>query len=228
MSTEFGRELVHLVQTYFGRLRPQSELRLAVGFLRRVLAAADGAAQLVVQVRGRVRPVEEQALQVVRRKVVHLLLVLDDVLQALLGELALQHALLERARGDQAVGEALHLLAVAPAPCRRLFVSCRVPVQVEHDEPRPADEVQPAAAGLAAEQKCKVAALPPIKLVVELLPFLRRRRPAELAARPALRGAHGLEQVQRRRVDGDHDDSFFRARCLAKCLHQAVQHAHLA
>ena len=83
-----------------------------------------------------------------RRRGTRLVLVLDDVLEALLAELPLEHPLLQRAGRHEAVRVALVPLAVAPAPRGGLLVRRRVPVQIEHHQSRTTDQVQPAAAGL--------------------------------------------------------------------------------
>mmetsp|Transcript_18673 Transcript_18673/g.60371 ORF Transcript_18673/g.60371 Transcript_18673/m.60371 type:complete len:322 (+) Transcript_18673:223-1188(+) len=168
---------------------------------------------------------KKKTLEVVGGEVVYLILVFDDVLEALLGELPLEDALLEGPRGDEAVGVALELLAVAPAPGGGLFVVGGIPRHVEHDEPRAADEVQPAAPGLGAQEKGEVARLGVVEFVVELLPLLRRRRPAQLARGPPLRVAEALDQVEGRHEHRDHHDPLLPG--LVELLHQRVEHPHL-
>ena len=87
-----------------------------------------------MRIRSGVAAQRKQVAQVVRAELVYLLAVIDDVCEALLGELALDDLFFDAARGHEPVDEAAPLLAFAPDPPRRLFVRGRVPVGVEEHE----------------------------------------------------------------------------------------------
>ena len=95
-------------------------------------------------------PQREQLPQALRAKVAfHVLSRVDyTAAQALLVALPLEDLLLDAARRDEAVHEAVLLLAVAPHARQRLLICRRVPVRIEQDQAVGADEVDTAAAGL--------------------------------------------------------------------------------
>ena len=84
-----------------------------------------------MSIRDRIATVSEEPLEVFGGERVDLLLVLDDVLQALLAQLALVNTFLDRAGREEPVRVASTFLTVAPAPRGGLLVRRRIPVEVE-------------------------------------------------------------------------------------------------
>ena len=213
------REVVHLVV-----VPPRLELvlvRLLVLFLPHLRVRAPGdvsletlpgallAPEAVVRVRARPRVEREEPpeLLLAHGALLERPLAVDDVLEALLAELALEHLLLDGARGEEAVQVALFLLPVAPAPRRRLLVVGGVPVRVEQHKPVPADEVDPAPAGFRGEQEHELVLRRVVELLHELLALADARRAVQADRGVVVLAAQELHEVQRLRVVADDDDA---------------------
>ena len=140
--------------------------------------------------------------------------------------LALEDLLLDRPRRDEPIHEAVLLLAVTPHSRQGLLVRRRVPVGVEEDQPVGTDQVQAAAAGLAAEQEDELLSLGVVELVHQLLAFVDVHRAVQ-TQRPVASGAAQLvEDVEGLGVVADQHDLVVGV--LSDASQHAVEHHHLA
>ena len=200
-----------------GGLHPLSAVRLAALALERVVRIARRPGFELEQLPQRIEG--EMALDVFGG--------VDDAGgEGLLVRLALEDFFFNGARGDEAVDETVLFLAVAPHARESLLVGRGVPVRIEEDEPVGADEVEAAAAGLAAEEEDELLAVRVVKLVDELLALGDVHGTVEAEAAVATRATELVEDVEGLRVVADEDD--FVVRVLADTGEHAVEDLHLA
>ena len=146
--------------------------------------------------------------------------------ERLLVALPLEDLLLDRARRDEAVDEAILLLAVAPHARERLLVRGRVPVRVEEDEPVGADEVEAAAAGLGAEEEDELVAGGVVELVDQLLALVDVHGAVEAEDAVVAGAAELVEDVERLGVVAYQHD--FVVGVLPDAREHAVEDGHFA
>ena len=186
------------------------------------------AAERVVRVGARRRLELEQFAQRVEREVaLDVFGRVDDAgREGLLVGLALEDLLLDRAGRDEAVHEAVFLLAVAPDARQGLLVGGRVPVRVEEHEAVRADEVQAASAGFTAEEEDKLRAVGVVEFVDEFLTFVDVHRAVETEDAVVAAAAEPVEHVERLRVVADEHD--FIVGVLPDSRQHAVEDLHLS
>mmetsp|Transcript_17166 Transcript_17166/g.56857 ORF Transcript_17166/g.56857 Transcript_17166/m.56857 type:complete len:449 (+) Transcript_17166:404-1750(+) len=112
-------------------------------------------------------------------------------------DLALEHLLLERARGEQPPDGHVARLAVAEDASGRLLVRRGVPVRVEEDEPVGRGEVEAGAARLGREEEGRLAGVRRVEPVDELLPLLLWHLAVDADGAEAEPRQPGLDEVER-------------------------------
>ena len=84
----------------------------------------------------------EEVLEILRRKRVDLVFVVNNRLKALLGELTLEDLLLNGSSRKETIREAPLLLAISPATSSSLLVYCWIPIRIEQDETIASNQVE--------------------------------------------------------------------------------------
>jgi len=92
--------------------------------------------------------------------------------QRLFVRLSLENLLLDGARSNEAIHEAVFLLTVTPDSSERLLVCRWIPIRVEENEAIGTDQVQATTTSFAAEQENKFLTVRIVELVDQLLAFI--------------------------------------------------------
>mmetsp|Transcript_32550 Transcript_32550/g.58910 ORF Transcript_32550/g.58910 Transcript_32550/m.58910 type:complete len:231 (-) Transcript_32550:115-807(-) len=154
------------------------------------------ASELVVSIGGSTSSQLEEILEILGRESIDLLLVIDDRLKTLLGELTLKDLFLDSTRGKEPICEATFLLAVSPASSRSLLVNGRIPVRIKEHEPITANQVQTASTSLTREKKGNKRTRWIVEFVHHFLSLLHCHRAIKSTKSPVTLTTHFPNQIQ--------------------------------